>query len=83
MSTQAAELPFTDEFRALARDPSPIFDLKWFEAKDYAGFKYLLNLPGETAGSYSRNLNHLWAVGSALLLSVWKPTTGLGGPDQT
>ncbi|KAH8066405.1 hypothetical protein JL722_845 [Aureococcus anophagefferens] len=57
----AAELPFTDEFRALARDPSPIFDLRWFEAKDYAGFKYLLNLPGETAGSYSRNLNHLWA----------------------
>ena len=79
----AAELPFTDQFRALARDPSPIFDLRWFEAKDYAGFKYLLNLPGETAGSYSRNLNHLWAVGSALLLSVWKPTTGLGGPDQT
>ena len=79
----AAELPFTDQFRALARDPSPIFDLRWFEAKDYAGFKYLLNLPGETAGSYSRNLNHLWAVGSALLLSVWNSTTGLGGPHQT
>ena len=31
-------------------------------------YKYVLNLPGKTDGSYSRNLNHLWAVGSAVLL---------------
>ena len=28
----------------------------------------MLNLPGQTSGSYSRNLNHLWAVGSIVLL---------------
>ena len=53
---------------ALAADPSPIFDAKWYEPKAYARFKYVVNLPGETAGSYSRNLNHLWAVGSGVML---------------
>lgn len=34
----------------------------------YAKYKYQLNLPGSVSGSYSRNLNHLWSVGSAVLL---------------
>jgi len=34
----------------------------------YAGFQFLLNLPGSTTGSYSRNLNHLWALGAVVLL---------------
>ena len=33
---------------------------------DFAGYRYLLNLPGKTAGSYSRNLNHLWYMGSVI-----------------
>jgi len=33
----------------------------------YSKYKYVLNLPGATFGSYSRNLNHLWAIGSVVL----------------
>ena len=39
----------------------------WTLQEDYADYKYLLNLPGSTHGSYSRNLNHLWALGSVVL----------------
>ena len=28
----------------------------------------MLNLPGSTSGSYSRNLNHLWSLDSVVLL---------------
>lgn len=34
----------------------------------YTQYQFLLNLPGRTQGSYSRNLNHLWAMGSVILL---------------
>jgi len=34
----------------------------------FAKNKYLLNLPGKTLGSYSRNLNHLWSLHSVVLL---------------
>lgn len=34
----------------------------------WTNYKYLLNLPGSTTGSYSRNLNHLWIVGGIVLL---------------
>lgn len=37
------------------------------EEVDYTRYKYALNLPGSTHGSYSRNLNHLWALGGVLL----------------
>mmetsp|Transcript_30156 Transcript_30156/g.93295 ORF Transcript_30156/g.93295 Transcript_30156/m.93295 type:complete len:508 (-) Transcript_30156:75-1598(-) len=43
-------------------------DRAWFDATDYTKYKYLLNLPGKTTGSYSRNLNHLWATGGVVLL---------------
>mmetsp|Transcript_11568 Transcript_11568/g.15754 ORF Transcript_11568/g.15754 Transcript_11568/m.15754 type:complete len:484 (-) Transcript_11568:1572-3023(-) len=33
----------------------------------FSEYKYLLNLPGSVSGSYSRNLNHLWFVGSVIL----------------
>jgi hypothetical protein len=38
--------------------------------EDYVQYRYLLNLPGKTLGSYSRNLNHLWSLHSVVLL--WK-----------
>jgi len=45
-----------------------IYDPSWVEQEDYAKYKYVINLPGQTAGSYSRNLNHLWSLGAAVLL---------------
>ncbi|KAJ8602584.1 hypothetical protein CTAYLR_008765 [Chrysophaeum taylorii] len=51
------------------------FDLKnlattrhFVDPADYSKYQFLLNLPGSTSGSYSRNLNHLWAMGSVVLL---------------
>jgi len=35
---------------------------------DFGRYQYLLNLPGSVSGSYSRNLNHLWLVGSVVAL---------------
>jgi len=36
---------------------------------DFGRYQYLLNLPGSVSGSYSRNLNHLWLVGS--IVAMW------------
>jgi hypothetical protein len=36
--------------------------------ENYTMYKYVLNLPGSTSGSYSRNLNHLWSLDSVVLL---------------
>ena len=38
------------------------------EKRDFGRYKFLLNLPGSVSGSYSRNLNHLWALGAVVLL---------------
>jgi len=43
-------------------------DISWTDGTDYTKYKYLLNLPGKTEGSYSRNLNHLWSTGGVVLL---------------
>ena len=34
----------------------------------FADFRYVLDLPGSTSGSYSRNLNHLWLLGAIVLI---------------
>jgi hypothetical protein len=44
---------------SVVRNPAKVLDDAWVEPEDYARYQYLLNLPGETSGSYSRNLNHL------------------------
>ncbi|KAJ8605657.1 hypothetical protein CTAYLR_000167 [Chrysophaeum taylorii] len=41
---------------------------QYVKEKDYTNYKYVLNLPGSTTGSYSRNLNHLWMLGSVVFL---------------
>ena len=48
------------------RSDVAVKDSRWVEPEDYARYKYVLNLPGQTSGSYSRNLNHLWAVGACV-----------------
>ena len=53
--------------RKIYADNSSIRDPKFYTEPDYANYKYVLNLPGKTDGSYSRNLNHLWYVGAAVL----------------
>jgi len=35
---------------------------------DFSKYRFLLDLPGSTTGSYSRNLNHLWLFGSVVCL---------------
>ena len=36
----------------------------------FSRYKYQLNLPGSVSGSYSRNLNHLWSVGSVVRIGA-------------
>lgn len=36
--------------------------------ENFSNYKYVLNLPGSTQGSYSRNLNHLWFLDSVVML---------------
>ena len=35
---------------------------------DYAKYRILAHFPGGTSGSYSRNLNHLWAMGAPVMI---------------
>ncbi|KAJ1451275.1 hypothetical protein M885DRAFT_620972 [Pelagophyceae sp. CCMP2097] len=57
------------QMRQLARDNcSAIRDGAWWDPKDYARSKFVLNLPGTTSGGYSRNLNHLWSLGAVVVL---------------
>mmetsp|Transcript_15015 Transcript_15015/g.60303 ORF Transcript_15015/g.60303 Transcript_15015/m.60303 type:complete len:439 (+) Transcript_15015:663-1979(+) len=61
-------MPYDDDMRRAAQNASLITDLAWVEQTEYARYQYLVNLPGKTSGSYSRNLNHLWLMGSVVVL---------------
>ena len=61
-------LAYDATMRKIYADNSSIRDPRFYTEPDYANYKYVLNLPGKTDGSYSRNLNHLWYVGAAVLL---------------
>jgi len=41
---------------------------EYVEHTSFVQFKHVINLPGSTSGSYSRNLNTLWALGSIVFL---------------
>jgi hypothetical protein len=60
-------LPYTAAM-ARIRDAPAIAVGGHVARENYTDYRYLLNLPGSTAGSYSRNLNHLWAAGGVVLL---------------
>ncbi len=63
------DLPYDETMsKMISNNMSNVRDSVMYGERDYANYKYVLNLPGKTDGSYSRNLNHLWAVGSAVLL---------------
>lgn len=61
-------LPYTAAMGAVVEDPSIATDEGGHVAKEnFTRYKYVLNLPGSTTGSYSRNLNHLWFLNSVVL----------------
>ena len=43
-------------------------EAKRFAPVDYAKHRILAHFPGGTSGSYSRNLNHLWAMGAPVMI---------------
>ena len=43
-------------------------EAKRFAPVDYAKYRILAHFPGGTSGSYSRNLNHLWAMGAPVMI---------------
>jgi len=56
--------------KLVARLEEAVDHEKMYIEEDYCDYKMLLHLPGGTSGSYSRNLNHLWASGGVVLF--WK-----------
>eukprot|EP00633_Aureoumbra_lagunensis_P000050 CAMPEP_0197303508 /NCGR_PEP_ID=MMETSP0890-20130614/51697_1 /TAXON_ID=44058 ORGANISM="Aureoumbra lagunensis, Strain CCMP1510" /NCGR_SAMPLE_ID=MMETSP0890 /ASSEMBLY_ACC=CAM_ASM_000533 /LENGTH=501 /DNA_ID=CAMNT_0042783337 /DNA_START=101 /DNA_END=1610 /DNA_ORIENTATION=- len=68
IDVKCPNMPYDDVMRKAVANSSLILDPNFVEQPDYARYQYLLNLPGKTAGSYSRNLNHLWFLGSPIAL---------------
>mmetsp|Transcript_30158 Transcript_30158/g.93306 ORF Transcript_30158/g.93306 Transcript_30158/m.93306 type:complete len:524 (-) Transcript_30158:75-1646(-) len=64
----AARAELEAAYASVSSKPRAAMDTRWVAPEDYADFRYVLNLPGQTSGSYSRNLNHLWATGGVVLL---------------
>jgi len=65
----AAKYPFRiDGLDGLVQRLSEAQDVSWVDPVDYARYKILAHFPGGTTGSYSRNLNHLWATGSTVMI---------------
>ncbi|KAH8048895.1 hypothetical protein JL720_15746 [Aureococcus anophagefferens] len=58
---------YTAAIAAAVRHPEKITAKAPSDQVDYAAYRFLLNLPGSTHGSYSWNLNHLWSLGSVVL----------------
>lgn len=59
---------FDDTIRKFIDHPDVGIDSHFYSTHEYAKYQFLLNLPGKTMGSYSRNLNHLWFTGAVILL---------------
>ncbi|KAH8087664.1 hypothetical protein JL720_6982 [Aureococcus anophagefferens] len=53
---------------AAAADPAAYLVGGYVPPSKFSDWKYALHLPGAFTGSYSRNLNKLWALGSVVLL---------------
>ncbi|KAJ1450314.1 hypothetical protein M885DRAFT_532692 [Pelagophyceae sp. CCMP2097] len=68
-SQQCPKVTYDDNYLFARKNLGKLVD-KHIEREEYVRYRYLLNLPGKTLGSYSRNLNHLWSLKSVVLL--WK-----------
>mmetsp|Transcript_27152 Transcript_27152/g.83669 ORF Transcript_27152/g.83669 Transcript_27152/m.83669 type:complete len:582 (-) Transcript_27152:138-1883(-) len=62
------EFTFDEATRKALKDEKKIKG-KYVPKADFGRYRYQLNLPGSVSGSYSRNLNHLWLVGS--IVAMW------------
>jgi len=54
----------------------PALDARTRGREQMAAYKYLVNLPGSQAGSYSRNINHLFLMNS--VVAFWESQAGQG-----
>ena len=64
-----AAYPYDGDMARAAARPKDLVDRGGFvDLPEYTRYQKVLNLPGKTTGSYSRNLNHLWALGAVVLL---------------
>eukprot|EP00747_Dinoflagellata_sp_TGD_P115097 gnl/TRDRNA2_/TRDRNA2_172068_c3_seq3.p1 gnl/TRDRNA2_/TRDRNA2_172068_c3~~gnl/TRDRNA2_/TRDRNA2_172068_c3_seq3.p1 ORF type:complete len:224 (+),score=13.43 gnl/TRDRNA2_/TRDRNA2_172068_c3_seq3:173-844(+) len=64
----------------ISRKHKDMLDVKLghgIEMSTYCKRKYLLNMPGARRGGYSRNLNHLWSMGSVVVQWESEPGKGL------
>ena len=61
------EFTFDEATRKALKDEKKIKG-KYVPKADFGRYRYQLNLPGSVSGSYSRNLNHLWLVGSIVAM---------------
>lgn len=60
------QFEYTEAMSRVQQNSSLITDHGHVAKENYTRYRYVLNLPGSTSGSYSRNLNHLWFLGSVV-----------------
>jgi len=65
-----AKQPYDDRMRAVQADLRLVTVEAHVAKENFTAWQYVLNLPGSSTGSYSRNLNHLWFLGSVVVF--WK-----------
>ena len=59
--------PYDKNLRAMVGKMDTVVVTTWHKATEYENYKMLVHLSGKTTGSHSRNINHLWATGAAIL----------------
>ena len=71
------ELPGSEEKDAFAPGAARLLAAGRVEPSEFPAYAVLASLPGDTHGSFSQHLNHLWAAGSAVLLWRWAESRAL------
>ena len=60
-------LPQNDDLAAIRDSGCKAVQGRFMNHGKFNTFQFLLDLPGSTTGSYSRNLNHLWLLGAVVV----------------
>ena len=69
--------PGSDGTDAFAPGAARLLAAGRVEPSEFPAYAVLASLPGDTHGSFSQHLNHLWAAGSAVLLWRWAESRAL------
>ena len=69
--------PGSDARDAFAPGAARLLAAGRVEPSEFPAYAVLASLPGDTHGSFSQHLNHLWAAGSAVLLWRWAESRAL------